>query len=181
MALVLAIVLAVAAWRTAVPADPGPPADPVTSTTVVGEVTTTSVVVEAPIEDGEHFVFIKEVLDGKIVVDQAEMLSGEPARQAAIEDGVIGADEDLPNDFYIRNTEAETVTLDVAPDADPTVLVFDSGGSIVEEDIKLNELKVAFTGDYAGHTIYGLVAGEFPVTIVVDGGIVTDIVQVYLP
>ncbi|MCX8032495.1 MAG: hypothetical protein N3B14_03745 [Thermoleophilia bacterium] len=38
-----------------------------------------------------------------ISIDYAEMLTGEEARQAAIEAGEIGPDEDLPNDYYIRN------------------------------------------------------------------------------
>ncbi|MBN1319891.1 MAG: hypothetical protein JXA87_03525 [Thermoleophilia bacterium] len=36
-------------------------------------------------------------------IDYAEMLTGEEARQAAVEAGEIGPDEDLPNDYYIRN------------------------------------------------------------------------------
>ena len=36
-------------------------------------------------------------------IDYAEMLSGEEAKQAAIEDGLIKPGEDLDNDYYIRN------------------------------------------------------------------------------
>lgn len=171
-ALIVATVVALVAWRMTAPAESAPPPS-VTSTTTP--------TVEAPLPDGEHFVYVKEVMDDGLRVDVAILLSGEEARLAAIEDGVIGPDEDLPNDVYIRNAEVNVVDLNVAPDADLTVLVFDDNGAIVEEGIKLNELKVAFTGDYAGHVIYGLVAGEFPVTINVDNGVVANLEQVYLP
>jgi len=36
-------------------------------------------------------------------IDYAEMLTGEEARQAAIEAGDLSPGEDLPNDYYIRN------------------------------------------------------------------------------
>lgn len=169
------VVLAVAgavAWRTAVPITSAPPPAPTP---------TTAPVVVAPLADGAHFVFIKEIVDGKVVIDTAEWLSGEEARKAAIEDGVIAEGEDLPNDFYIRNSDSGTIEIAVAPEANAKVLVFDANGAIVDEEIELNELAVAFTGAYAGHTIYGLVAGEFPVDIEVDGGVVTSIEQVYLP
>lgn len=142
-ATIVASIVAITAWRMTSPAESAPP--PVT--------TTTSPVVESPIPDGETFVFIKEVTEDGLVVDEGLLLSGEEARQAAIEDGVIGPDEDLSNDVYIRNEKVEPVEVNAAPDSKLTVLVFDDSGSIVEEDIKLNELKVAFTGTYAGHVI----------------------------
>jgi hypothetical protein len=40
-------------------------------------------------------------------IDYAEMLTGEEARQAAIEAGYIGPDEDLPNDYFIRNVNPQ--------------------------------------------------------------------------
>lgn len=43
------------------------------------------------------------------------MLTGDEA-VAARQDGVIGADEDLPNDFYIRNLEESTTEFHVSVD-----------------------------------------------------------------
>jgi len=37
-------------------------------------------------------------------VDYLEMLTGEEAKAAAVEDGAISPGEDLPNDYYIRNS-----------------------------------------------------------------------------
>lgn len=135
----------------------------------------------AALPDGEVFAYINEVGGAEITVDPALMLTGEEARAAAEADGVIGPGEDLPNDFYIRNTDPGPLTVGVADDADLVVLTFDSGGSITETSIALADLVVAFTGDYPGVPIYGLVAGEFPVTLTVEGGTVTGFTQVYLP
>lgn len=176
--LILASVLAITAWRMTAQADSAPP-PPSTSTTTT--TTTTLPDSDEGLADGTTFVWVREVTDDGLVVDPAEVLTGEAARAAAEEDGVIGPGEDLPNDIYIKNNDTDTVRVVTAPDAELTVLTFDDSGNIVEENIKLHELEVAFTGDYAGHVIYGLVAGEFPVTVTVKDGVVTGFVQLYLP
>lgn len=145
---------------------------------VVGE---ESVSTPLPTRDGEMFGFVTAVDAASVTFDPARMLSGQEAREAAAADGVIGSGEDLPNDFYIDNPDADLLTLPVTDDLRPTVLTFDSGGDITETDIALSELAVAFTGDHPGVAIYGLVAGEFPMTVVVDGGTLVEMTQVYLP
>lgn len=134
-----------------------------------------------PIPDGEMFGFVTAVDAASVTFDPARMLSGQEAREAATADGAIGPGQDVPNDFYIDNPDADLLGLPVADDLQPTVLTFDSGGDITETDITLSELAVAFTGDYPGVAIYGLVAGEFPMTVVVDEGTVVEMTQVYLP
>lgn len=133
------------------------------------------------IPDGETFAFIREIGDGVITADPALMLDGQEARDAAEADGVIQPGEDLPNDFYISNPDPEGFSIGVSPDAEVTVLTFSSSGEIIETTIELADLAVAFTGDYPGVAIYGLVAGEFPVTLTIESGTVVDITQVYLP
>lgn len=178
-AAVVIAAVAIVAWRTTATAEPGPSPEPTTTTSIPD--TTTTPPEAAPVPDGKSFAYVKEIDGDRIVIDLAELLTGEEARRAAVEDGLIGEGEDLPNDVYIRNTDKESYQLEVAPDAKIVVLVFDDGGSIVEEQIKLNQLEVAFTGSFNGLTIYGLVAGEFPVTIEIEGGVVTGFQQVYLP
>lgn len=141
----------------------------------------TSQVPAVAIPDGETFAYVTEVADGSLTADPALLLSGDEARQAAVADGVIAPGEDLPNDFYIDNPEPGPLSIGAADDVDVTVLIFDSSGAITETDITLADLAVAFTGDYPGVAIYGLVAGEFPVTLTVENGIVVDVEQVYLP
>lgn len=135
----------------------------------------------AALPDGEVFAFINEVGGAEITVDPALMLTGEQARAAAEADGVIAPGEDLPNDFYIQNADPGPLTVGVTDDAELVVLTFDASGSIVETPIALADLAEAFTGDYPGVAIYGLVAGEFPVTLTVEGGMVTGFTQAYLP
>lgn len=131
--------------------------------------------------DGETFAFITEIGEGTITADPARFLTGEEARRAAQADGIIEPGEDLPNDFYIANTEPGPLSIRVAADTEVTVLSFDTTGSITETDIPLSDLARAFTGDYSGVAIYGLVAGEFPVDLTVENGTVVDVEQVYLP
>ncbi len=63
--------------------------------------------------------FIKEVhtKDGQnyISIDYAEMLSGQEAIDAAIAAGDLAPGEDLPNDYYIRNTNPELREFAVSP------------------------------------------------------------------
>jgi hypothetical protein len=100
---------------------------PVTATTMVSVQTTTSATpsaaVSPPTTDSPypletrlpngHFrglVFITylgfmDVMDGYrgIDVDYLELLTGEEAKAAAVEDGAISPGEDLPHDYYVRN------------------------------------------------------------------------------
>lgn len=131
--------------------------------------------------DGETFAHINEVGTASVTVDPALLLSGQEARAAAESDGMIAPGEDLPNDFYIQNTEPAPVVVGVEPDADVTVLTFDSAGGITEADIALSDLATAFTAEYSGVAIYGLVAGEFPVHLTIEEGAVVEIHQVSLP
>jgi hypothetical protein len=48
-------------------------------------------------------------------IDYAEMLTGEEARQAAIDAGEIQPDEDLPNDYFIRNVNPQKREFTVSP------------------------------------------------------------------
>jgi hypothetical protein len=68
--------------------------------------------------------FIKKVWeqDGKryIIIDYAEMLTGQEAIDAAIAAGDIQPGEDLPNDYYIRNADSEKRMLQVSDSVDIT-------------------------------------------------------------
>ena len=91
---------------------------PPTTTTTVDDGTTTTVVegttstsVPPPgmpaLEDGRHFGFIERIYGESatfwIQFDLAQLLVGEEANAAAVEDGVIEPGEDVPNDHYVRN------------------------------------------------------------------------------
>lgn len=61
------------------------------------------------IEDGDWFAWVTNGEDESramtIGVDLAEMLTGRAAHDAAVQDGVINEDEDLPNDFHVDSPE----------------------------------------------------------------------------
>lgn len=68
---------------------------------------------------GEQFGFVTKADAAKrtITFDPAEWLDGEEGRLAAVEDGAIGPDEALSNDYYIRNPGARTRELELVPSA----------------------------------------------------------------
>lgn len=130
--------------------------------------------------DGETSAWITGVSDLTITVDPAEMLSGQAAHDAAVEEGAIAPGEDLPNDYYIANPIREAVEVSVADTARVTVFALDTTGAIVEAEISLVDLAAAFAGD-GEFSVYGLDPSAFPVTLTVEGGGVTAISQVFLP
>lgn len=68
---------------------------------------------------GEQFGFVTNADAAKrtITFDRAEWLDGEEGRLAAVEDGAIGPDEPLSNDYYIRNPDRRTRVLRLASTA----------------------------------------------------------------
>jgi len=62
-----------------------------------------------------------------ISIDYAEMLSGEEAKAAAVEAGEIAPGEDLPNDYFIRNTNPQKREFTVVASAPITTATFGGG------------------------------------------------------
>ncbi|HSM44969.1 MAG TPA: hypothetical protein VK969_08135 [Acidimicrobiia bacterium] len=136
------------------------------------------------IEDGEWFAFVivGEDESGAMTlgVDLADMLTGEEARQAAIADGVIGEDEDLPNDFYIDNPAQVYELLHLAGESEIVVLSGTDPGEEVRIDA--DQLAALYEGEYAGEPVYGVVAGEpIAMNVTVADGVITVASMVYLP
>lgn len=132
----------------------------------------------SPIPDGEMFGWVHGIEDGSLVMDPAELLTGDEARQAAVEEGVIGEGEDLPNDFFIRDPEGALITLPVASTASWRLLLF-ADGTPTETEVSIDEVLSALAGE--NPDVYGVVDGELPATVTVVGGEVTELVQTYLP
>ena len=133
------------------------------------------------IADGERFGFVREVAAGALVFDSAEFLMGDAAIAAAREAGVIGEDEDLPNDFFIRNTDSSQETVPVDPAVTFTLVGFDSAGSLTDKEVSYADLEELFAGDADTAQVYGFVPGELPMTLTFAGGKVVGGVQQYLP
>jgi hypothetical protein len=93
-----------------------------TSSTLPGETTTTEKLssAEQRLPNGhiKAMGFIKKVWEqgGKryISIDYAEMLTGQPAIDAAIAAGAIQPGEDLPNDYFIKNTNKQERQFEVS-------------------------------------------------------------------
>jgi hypothetical protein len=106
-----------------------------------------------------------------IEIDLAEMLTGEEAVAAARADGEIGPDEDLPNDFYVRDLD-DTVH-HVGIDDDAVVALIDCNGGCQPVEVALSDFLVGkatpFNGEFALYEI------------TVTGGRVSAITEIYLP
>lgn len=148
-----------------------------------GSTTTTTPGVQ-PIEDGTFFAFVTVGKDesGEMTlgIDLADLLTGEEARAAAVEDGVIAEGEDLPNDFYIDNDD---VVLElVHADQDARFIMISRAD--VEEKIQFDSTLFAaiYDGTYTGDPLYGVVAGTpIAMDVIISDGLVSEATAVYLP
>lgn len=121
-----------------------------------------------------------------LLVNDVQFLSGDEAKQAAVEDGIIAEGEDLPNDFYIRdqNLQPRTLTL-----GDPGVIVLlacfpHPGPCVTRQAVAvdmwselLDDPEVA-PGKLGWHW-YGY--AELPYWFTIQDGIVVQIHEQYLP
>lgn len=105
-----------------------------------------------------------------IAIDHVQVLSGERARAAAVEDGVLEEGQDLPNDVYVRPGRTLS-NHDVAEQV--TVSIYDctSGCQLVE--VSLEALRDGTVVPYGG------TEAVFEVTMV--AGLITALTEVYLP
>jgi hypothetical protein len=143
---------------------------------------TSAPVAEQPshdLADGEIFAWVMGLTGDGFVIDPAALLSGEEARLAAVEDGVIESGEDLPNDVYIRNGDESTSVVMATDGADFTLLLFDGQGSPAETSVSYQELVDALM--VGSPDVYGVVDGVLPAMVTLEDGVITRISQVYLP
>lgn len=163
---------------TTVATTTSPTAAPVTTTT-----TTTIPVDSAATVFG--YVRSFEESDGATVigVDEAQMLTGLEAVAAARADGVIGADEDLPNDFYIRNPDDSTIQLSVSPDVVVTLQAcYPDGECVTTEQVDGDTWSVLLgSEDDPGLAWQWYGAGALPYDFTIDNDVVVAAHEVYLP
>ncbi len=87
--------------------------------------------------------------------DPALWLSGETANRAAIEDGVIGPGETVPNDYYIRNESRRQLTY-ILPRTARVTVVTNAGSGPRSTRITVAELAtIARGGNLRGRKLYG--------------------------
>jgi hypothetical protein len=118
-----------------------------------------------------------------VAVDQAEMLSGEAAVVAARQDGAIGGDEVLPNDYYIRNVDEATSDFDVSSDVEVILQAcYPAGECVTTEQVDLDTWSILLGAEInpgLGWDWYG--AGSLPYLFTVHDGVITHVVEQYLP
>jgi len=151
--------------------------------------TTTEPPPEAPeqipaLPDGTMFAMISVGTDetgaATLMVDLAELLSGEVAREKAIEDGVIEEGEDLPNDFYIDNDEMRMELLHFADE--PRISVVSGNDTSQRLEISEDQLWQLWEGEYAGEAVYGIAPfSPIAMDVTVLDGEITEIGAIYLP
>ena len=145
------------------------------------------VVVELTVDPDLELVFAYVTgFDGSTVTaDYATFLTGEEASAAAREDGVIGVDETVPNDFYIRNDNPTLRELPVSEKA-PVVLqtCFVDGPCVRQTAVTLEQwagllAEQAPGGLPGGWQWYG--GGALPYWLTLQDGAVVHVTEQYLP
>ncbi len=133
-------------------------------------------------EPREQFGFVRSIDGETLVFDPAEFLTGEEAVAAARQAGFIGPDEMLPNDFYISNPDpADERRLTVSAGAGFVLIGFDAGGAITDAPVSFQQLTDYFSGAADTGDLYGFIAGDLPMTLTLQGDVVTAGRQMYLP
>ena len=155
-----------------------------TTTTTSTQPTTTSQPTSTtrPGETFEQFGFVRSLTGGTLMFDPAEMLTGDEALDAAREDGIIGVDEDLPNDFYIRNLDQnDEWQIAVGSAAEFVLIGFDASGALADSPVSAAEFEALLSGSADSSGFYGFVPGDVAMTLVLIGDTVASGNQTYLP
>ena len=165
------------------------PTDPPASTTSAPTTTMQPPDISSTIAGADEEVFgwlrSLETRDGATIleVDPAEMLTGDEALAAARQDGVIGDDLDLPNDYYIRNPDESTSAFTLSPDVVVTLQAcYDGGDCVTTEQVDLETWSVLLEGEEdpgLEWNWYGQAALPYQFTVAND--LIVRIEEVFLP
>ena len=132
------------------------------------------------VPDGTSFGYVTAINIGgsTVTIDIAELLTGDAAVTAAIEDGALEPGEtSIDNDYYIRNKNPKLRTVTVGPTAPVNVL--SSPGSPDLESGSLQKLAEALTAVPVGDPSEG--GPRLPVQIVASGGVISRVDEVFFP
>ena len=127
-----------------------------------------------------QFAFIEEFA-GEMIVDYADLLTGEEANEAAREAGEIGEGETVPNDFFISNINPAARGLALAEDAVIYVLGFDEEGAIKPVLVDRSDFETMFEGNFDPADWYGGDPRQLPYWLIIEGETVVQVEQQYLP
>lgn len=137
----------------------------------------------------EELAYIQDLVpsENTLVADYVQWLTGEEAVTAAREDGYVGADEDLPGEFYVRNENPRLRTLTLDANTMVTVIAcyLDANGPCVTEEAVDIATWSTLTQqpENAVNTVgwqwYG--NGELPYWLTLRDGIIIQVHEHYLP
>ncbi|MGB8359793.1 MAG: hypothetical protein WCE80_00170, partial [Acidimicrobiia bacterium] len=93
---------------------------------------------------------------------------------------VISSDEDLPNDFFIKNDAVVLGSMHFSDNAVIEVISADDVSTHIA--VTADELWALFNGTYVGGEVYGVAVGEpIPMDVTIEDGVIISAVAVYLP
>ena len=149
------------------------------STTPAAPVTTTTVLVT---EGGqvEQFAFVRSIDEAEVRYDPATMLTGDEAVEAARAEGNLAEGETLPNDYYISNPDPDESTATLDPNGSYSLIGFDADGALAVRQLSLGEMVAALDGTDSD-AFYGIIPGDIPLLLTLDGDVVVGARQQYLP
>jgi hypothetical protein len=153
---------------------------PPPNTTPVASTSTSTIVVITTVPDIEQFAFVRAIDQSEIRYDPATMLTGEAAAEAAQADGVLPEGETLPNDFYISNPDLEESVATLDPEGVYYLIGFGSYDGLVNRQLSLEELVAVLNGANP-EAFYGIIPGDVPMILTLDGDIAVAARQQYLP
>lgn len=115
-----------------------------------------------------------------IEVDYIDWLQGEAARQAMVAEGECANLETciVDNDYYIKNSDNSTVTLELSDSATilmQTYQILERGDLTEDEKITYDQFEVIFNSNPESSTKYA------PYHLRIDDGIVASITEQYVP
>jgi hypothetical protein len=129
--------------------------------------------------EGKSFGIIKSVdaANGTLVFDLEQFFSGDAANVAAREDGVIGPDESVDNDYYIRNVNPKLRTVPIGSDLE---IVLIKWSNCCEHTFSPNlaTFAKAFPGPGPSDDYRGPAS---PYWLTVENGVIVKIEEQYLP
>jgi hypothetical protein len=148
---------------------------------------TVTVVVDPTLESRFAYLDTIDVAALRLEARYAEWLSGDEAVRAAREDGVIGPDDDLENDYYIRTTDPTLHSLGLA--ADPVVVLQACYPDGEGPCLAMRRVDSATWGrlvadpesgyEVTGWWWYG--TGHLPYWLTLRDGVVVQVMEHYLP
>jgi hypothetical protein len=154
------------------------PPEPSSSAGPTGSPTPTPV--DAELDDGRHFGYIKALAPSSLEFDLAEFYTGADANRAAREDGRIGSSETVDNDYYIRNVSNRMRTLSMADDMVIKVVDWTDCCELVDGEVE--RFKSAFRTGASDESSDDSYRGpESSYWVFVESGRIVRIEEQYLP